>query len=274
MAGRNSAYSPLPQSNSDSEGSSEELHIAQENRVLKSQNVTSEKAFNEKKSNTINYKLLDTDGGIGATLIRFQPTVDEVSILKPNNKIEIFSTSRKLCFVFSLLLCVLTTVVFVWVLPCSEGVCFSSVAKQGLISWEQSFEGLGKFLCSYFYRCFCSIYYQVPFFFSELFGPISLFPNPLDNMQNLVFFMRKSLNSSKNIHTKSGLISLKGENGIEFWNITLNNEPTDINCNMFDANSDGVNDCLVFGTRFLKAIDSTSGTCFNTLNQFFTFKLL
>ena len=136
MTGRSSAYSPLPQSNSDSEGSSEELHIPNEskivNRITKTDPSKSEKPFNNHKSNAINYKLLDADGDIGTTLIRFHSNTDEVSILKPKNNKEIFSTTRKLCFVFSVLLCIFTTVVFVWFLPCN-GTCFPKLLSNKIL---------------------------------------------------------------------------------------------------------------------------------------------
>lgn len=149
MSGRNSAYSPLPQSNSDSDGSSEEeLQVAEEDRVLnrnpKTQNVKTEKILNGPKPNVINYKLLNPDGDVGATLVQFQSTAHQVSILKPKKDSESFSKSRKIYFILSLFLCISTTVVFIWFLPCNVGACLSLTQKNGNLFWQATLVGLGK----------------------------------------------------------------------------------------------------------------------------------
>ncbi|KAK6645546.1 hypothetical protein RUM43_001823 [Polyplax serrata] len=250
MAGRNSAYSPLPQSNSDSEGSSEELQISQDDgsvgRILKAQNVTTERIFNGRKPNIVNYKPLNNDGDIGATLIRFQPTSDEVSILSPNNKVWVFSTSRKMCFVLSLLLCIFTTVAFIWILPCNKGTCFSVQFKETYLNWVYTLDGL------------------------EMYGPIGVFFDVSKNSKNLVFLTKEPLgfNSiSAHMNRKTEVIVISGQHGVKKWNISLHEEVTDLDCSMIDINLDGQIDCLIFGNGFMKVIDSNSGIEYWDLNE-------
>lgn len=139
MSGGSSVYSPLPQSNSDSEYSEEELHSSNESRgvinhisKLKNQSKP-EVILNGKKPKVTNYKQLDNDRDIGITLNGFQLANDDITILKPNNKIEKFSTSRKICFSFSIFLCVFITVFFLWILPCEIGSCPPAVVE----SWRK-----------------------------------------------------------------------------------------------------------------------------------------
>lgn len=152
MSTANSTYSPLPQSNSDTDESSEELHSSHESRVInrisKSQNPKPELIVNGQRQKITNYKPLDNEREIGITLNGFHTSPDEVSILKADNESSRLSTSRKLCFIFSIFLCVFTIVVFLWVLPCDVGSCPPAPANMN--SWEKILLDLGelnRFLC-------------------------------------------------------------------------------------------------------------------------------
>lgn len=151
MSGGNSIYSPLPQSNSDTdESSEEELHSLHESRAIKeipnAPEPKPEIISNGQKQKILNYKPLDNERDISIMLNGFQSNTDEVSILTPNSSSKKLSTSRKICFIFSLLLCVLTIVFFIWVLPCDIGSCPAAETSSHVTSWETPLLQVGKFL--------------------------------------------------------------------------------------------------------------------------------
>lgn len=150
MSGGTSVYSPLPQSNSDTdESSEEELHSLHESRIInKIPNAPDPKAeiiLNGQKQKVINYKPLDNERDVNIMLNGFQ-TNDEVSILTPSSHSEKLSTPRRICFIFSLLLCVLTIVFFIWVLPCDIGSCPSAVTSSHFSSWETPLLQVGELI--------------------------------------------------------------------------------------------------------------------------------
>lgn len=56
------------------------------------------------------------------------------------------SPLRRLCLIASILLCIVTIVVFLYVLPCDNAmVCPSVVEPQSSISWDKTLQGVGKF---------------------------------------------------------------------------------------------------------------------------------
>lgn len=53
---------------------------------------------------------------------------------------------RRFCLVTSILLCIVTIVMFLYVLPCDNSmVCPSVVEPQSSISWDKTLRGRGKF---------------------------------------------------------------------------------------------------------------------------------
>ena len=51
---------------------------------------------------------------------------------------------RRVCLLFSILLCILTTLIFLYVLPCDNSVICPEVAEpKSSLSWEKTLEGVG-----------------------------------------------------------------------------------------------------------------------------------
>lgn len=56
------------------------------------------------------------------------------------------SSLRGICLVFSTLLCILTTLIFLYVLPCDDSlVCADASAPKSSLAWEKILEGVGKY---------------------------------------------------------------------------------------------------------------------------------
>lgn len=52
---------------------------------------------------------------------------------------------RRFFFVTSILLCIVTILVFLWVLPCdTSSLCTPALEPRTPISWDQTFDGVGK----------------------------------------------------------------------------------------------------------------------------------
>ncbi|KAG8251476.1 hypothetical protein J6590_079119 [Homalodisca vitripennis] len=56
------------------------------------------------------------------------------------------SPLRKLAFGCSILLCFITIVVFLWVVPCDWSKCPAKTQRQPIMSWDRSVEGMGESL--------------------------------------------------------------------------------------------------------------------------------
>ena len=100
------------------------------------------------------YRQLGHDGegevSINGLPNRDHTTADDIPIIKPDGilprHMEPMSPLRKVCFVLSILLCGLTIVVFLWLIPCDWATCPSAPLRMGTRSWEMTLQGLGKFL--------------------------------------------------------------------------------------------------------------------------------
>jgi hypothetical protein len=77
-------------------------------------------------------------------------TGDEISVIKADgsvpHRLEPMSPLRKISFILSVLLCGLTIIVFLWVLPCDCATCPSVPLKSGTKSWERTLRGLGEIM--------------------------------------------------------------------------------------------------------------------------------
>jgi hypothetical protein len=78
---------------------------------------------------------------------------DEIRIIKPDGSLprhlEPMSPLRKVSFSLSILLCGLTIVVFLWLLPCDWATCPSVAMRSGAKSWERTLQGLGEIMCHF-----------------------------------------------------------------------------------------------------------------------------
>lgn len=159
---------------------------------------------------------------------------------------------RRCLFVASIALCLLTVILFVWVVPCSDGgTCPARSERPRTRNWLRQYEGL------------------------ELKGAINVVRGVRGRSNNLVFMYRderlwrhradnQSATPSTVIgghRTRSGIISLVGSTGAVSWYDECAHEPAVIDCALIDADRNGVLDCLVLDVHGeLGCLDPVSGT--------------
>ncbi|XP_067000927.2 uncharacterized protein [Anabrus simplex] len=256
--GQGALYSPLPQSISDTDSSEEELisvvHHNDNRKFVVSGKESVDKRNGQKMGD---YRPLghDTehDVAINGFPARGPITADDVPIIKSEASVprhlEPMSALRKIFFVLSILLCGLTIVIFLWVLPCDWATCPSAPVKSSSRSWEKTLTGI------------------------ELKGRISVVSGVAGRSHNLVFLLRGDILSSllgqpkpneevaETFPTKGGgLLSLIGSTGEVAWWKRLYHLPHDIDCSLMDVSDDGINDCIVVGAEsLLVTVDPLSG---------------
>lgn len=73
---------------------------------------------------------------------RMPSDADNVAILNTNlKKLQPMSNSRKCCFIASIVVCVLTVIFFIWVIPCSdEHSCPAQSERMQTHNWLRSYE--------------------------------------------------------------------------------------------------------------------------------------
>jgi hypothetical protein len=73
---------------------------------------------------------------------------DEFRIIKPDgplpHHLEPMSPLRQVSFIISILLCGLTIVIFLWILPCDWATCPPASVRFRTKSWERTLQGLGE----------------------------------------------------------------------------------------------------------------------------------
>ncbi|XP_023245391.1 uncharacterized protein LOC106641812 isoform X2 [Copidosoma floridanum] len=140
------------------------------------------------------------------------------------------SLLRKCCLVFSIILCIATILVFLFVIPCdNSSIClYSSSQPKTSLSWDKVLNGV------------------------ELHGKITVV---LDEPYNLIFLLRgqqfgdlgsTSWGGKQQIDKNGGgVLSMKGTSGIPLWWVALQRLPIDISCDLIDTDGSGKPDCLV-----------------------------
>lgn len=149
------------------------------------------------------------------------------------------SPLRRFCLVTSILLCLATIFVFLYVLPCGTMVCPPVNEPESIVSWDQILEN------------------------KEVHGPITIIPgSPYD----LIFLLRgqeyNNNNTDSNVKTPGGsfVVSIEGTSSLYLWFVRLERVPTNIDCISIDTDQSGKPDCIVVGERgLLKSIDPTTG---------------
>uniref|UniRef100_A0A1B6FAQ1 FAM234A/B beta-propeller domain-containing protein n=1 Tax=Cuerna arida TaxID=1464854 RepID=A0A1B6FAQ1_9HEMI len=148
------------------------------------------------------------------------------------------SPLRKLAFGCSILLCFITIVVFLWVVPCDWSKCPAKTQRQPIMSWDRSVEGM------------------------EIMGPLKVVRG-LQGL-NIVAMYRGPMLAYDGARDQflpktGGLISFIGTSGLIAWFRKL---PllTHLDCFMLHIGDDSMQDCLVRGDNgYLALIDSLSG---------------
>lgn len=243
-----SMYTPIPQNMTDSE-SEEEFHLQiNHNPLIKNQIIAQnsespsvhtsisplvEIRFTNTQSNYCNIDGEDTSYIRMSNHERLQSDADDMAILNSNlRKFQPMSNSRKICFIISLLFCILTVILFIWILPCSDSnTCPAKSERIHMYNWLRNYERV------------------------ELKGTIEIVHGSVrKRSMNLVFMYRGNhffTNDDTNNHhpgtisKRNGIISLIGSSGQVGWYDELVNEPRIIDCNLIDADMSGGTDCLI-----------------------------
>ncbi|XP_021937784.1 uncharacterized protein LOC110838674 isoform X3 [Zootermopsis nevadensis] len=192
----------------------------------------------------------DGEGDVSTNgMLNHESTVgDDISVIKPDGSLphhmEPMSPLRKVSFILSILLCGLTIVVFLWVLPCDCATCPSVPLKSGTKSWERTLRGL------------------------ELKGGISVVAGVPGRGRNLVFLAQGDIinaaQTDQNLRdfpaSRGGLVSLIGSTGEVAWYIRFLRTLHTMDCSLIDVTGDGAEDCIVVGTgKLLAAVDPIPG---------------
>lgn len=161
---------------------------------------------------------------------RNQTDADNVAILGGSESSrdvirEPMSPARRCCFIASLLLCIFTVIIFVWLIPCSEdGTCPAPVDRIKTHNWLNNYTKI------------------------ELKGGVNVVSGLRSWENNLIFLYRGDAffpefrpdNSKRN-----GIISLIGSSGAVAWYDEMTDEPVAIDCTLLDVDRNGRPDCLV-----------------------------
>jgi hypothetical protein len=130
LGGIHGIYSPIPQAITDSESDSEEqLHVSAKNERKQEVTMTNGRSpfLNSPEGEDLEESGLDIDS-----------RTESVGILQPDKSAERMSPLRKFLFVLSIVVCFLTVIVFLWVLPCSV----SSGAENKKTGWENPYHDI------------------------------------------------------------------------------------------------------------------------------------
>ncbi|XP_026481022.1 uncharacterized protein LOC113387856 [Ctenocephalides felis] len=244
MSGIQGVYSPIPQNLSDTE-SEDDLHNALSSQInyrLNKNNPVVNYNTNHKMANGFepthnNYHGLDEMEDHGYTS-------DTVGIM--TNEKKPMSPVRKFCFVLSLMACLFTIIVFLWVIPCSENLTckpLSSVIK--VSNWNKGYTGL------------------------ELKGVINIVEGMSGRSKNLIFLYRGDMITEHENGTfkEGGVISIMAANGEVVWYRGMKKSPVDIDCGLIDIDGNGLSDCLVLGTNgLMESLNPISGISYWSLD--------
>lgn len=241
-------YTPIPQNMTDSESEEEEFHLqshvrssiklkyatAQANSVGTAVNCnryTDHERVHIDSMPDVRYANNYLGNHTDAPSNHFHGLndADNVAILNTNlRKGQPMTSMRKFCFVLSLFVCILTVLLFVWVLPCSNSsMCPAPSDRIQTHNWLRNYERI------------------------ELKGTINVVRGVRGHGMNLVFMYRGNKifanddDSNQSLVKRNGIIALMGANGQVSWYDEMVNEPNIIDCTLIDVDANGEPDCLV-----------------------------
>lgn len=130
------------------------------------------------------------------------------------------SSSRRLCFISSIVFLLGLVALFLLVLPCpDENLC--RIERPNRMNWIKDYEN------------------------TELKGPVNVV-STTDKGASLIFMYRKDrFDSQKSTSEANGIISIMAQTGKVAWFVPYAMEPKYINCSVVDLDRDGVTDCIV-----------------------------
>lgn len=212
-------YSPLSQNMTDSDSSEEEIH----SRRTKSRKMSLAPSPHMADMHEIDYNNYNCN--IDDRFGHPNGEADNVAILNAS-KTEPMGPIRKCLFVLSILLCIFTIVLFLWIVPCTDDAlsCPAIVDRIKTHNWLRSYENI------------------------EFKGSMYVVKGLRGRSNNLVTMYRKDKRVGDNEtgpRKSNGLISLLGGTGGVAWYNEIYNEPVAIDCSLIDADLNGTPDCLI-----------------------------
>lgn len=240
-------YSPLRQNFTDSE-SEEEIHnsISGRNQVVVTEKLSKNNTMKNGLKNYQHFSNGDEVEDPNGYTVGMDGNIDSVNILQNEKSNDRMSPLRKALFILSILICFLTIIVFLWVLPCSElGECsVSPTHKSKRPSWENPYHDV------------------------ELKGAINIVDGAVGHDKNLIMLFRGDVVNPEHsegvrLSNDNGIILIVGNSGKVGWFIRQPRLPTDVDCSLIDVDNDGTKDCILIGKEGLfAAFNPTAGTVY------------
>ncbi|EFN72697.1 hypothetical protein EAG_06882 [Camponotus floridanus] len=249
-------YTPLPQSISNTDTEDEEERLTRPNHITYQIDNTATIAELHSGHENGMFCPLDETQNLGNSTRSRQNTIkcyqDDIPVMiieesEQNDfwKRRDMSPIRRFCLFASILLCIVTIVIFLYVLPCdSSMICPPIIESQSSISWDKTLQDV------------------------EIHGPITTVPG---SPYNLIFLLRGEQyreNDTKNTMIQrqippegGGVISMQGNSGLPLWLVPLKKSPLIIDCASIDIDQSGKPDCIVAGEQgLLVSIEPIAGT--------------
>ncbi|KMQ90959.1 protein itfg3 [Lasius niger] len=249
-------YTPLPQNISNTDTEDEEERLTRPNHITyKIDNTTTIAELHSGHENGM-FCPLDETQNLGNSARNRQNTIKcyqddiPVMVIEGSEQNDFWrrrdmSPMRRFCLFASILLCIVTIVIFLYVLPCdSSMICPPIIESQSSISWDKTLQDV------------------------EIYGPITTVPG---SPYNLIFLLRGEQyreNDTKNTMIQrqispegGGVMSMQGNSGLPLWLVPLKKSPTIIDCTSIDIDQSGKPDCIVAGEQgLLVSIEPIAGT--------------
>ncbi|KAG7205648.1 hypothetical protein KM043_007604 [Ampulex compressa] len=248
-------YAPLPQSISNTDTEDEEECLARQHDVIhkaSTETTTTEPTLLRK--NGVFYPLDETTNlsdraRNGQSTLKYYRDDIPIMVIDGNEQNDLWtrrdmSPLRRFSLVASIMLCIATILVFLYILPCDNSmVCPPVVEPQSSISWDRTLQGV------------------------ELHGPISVIPGCPYTLVFLLRGQRFGINNTNSGDQRQispeggGVMSMQGNSGLPLWLVSLKRLPTEIDCLSIDTDRSGVPDCIVAGNQgLLVSIEPIAGT--------------
>ncbi|CAK9823857.1 hypothetical protein ANTRET_LOCUS2117 [Anthophora retusa] len=259
-------YTPLPQSISNTDTEDEEDCLPYSNETPKDHVDDTLPQSTTIHENGMYYPLDETRNLAnrmknGQNMLKYYRDDIPIMVVEGNDQNDLWkrrdmSSLRRFCLIVSVLLCIVTIIIFLYVLPCDNSMVCPSVDKlQSSISWDKTLQGI------------------------ELHGTISITHG---NPSNLIFLVRGQRyrgNDTNNDQGQispdgGGVMSMQGNSGLPLWLVSLKRQPTEIDCISVDTDRSGKPDCIVAGDQgLLASIEPIAGTI-HWSSKIYTFEKL
>ncbi|XP_018051446.1 PREDICTED: uncharacterized protein LOC108689257 [Atta colombica] len=249
-------YTPLPQSLSNTDTEDEEERLTQPNDIsYKADNTTTAELHSNHENGTFHpldeTQTLENNTRNRQNIIKYYRDDIPIMVIEGSEQYDVWkrkdiSPMRRFCLFMSILLCIITIIIFLYVLPCDNSmICSPIIEPHSSISWDKTLQDV------------------------EIYGPITVI---LGSPYNLIFLLHgeqyKRNDTSDGVTRQrqippegGGVISMQGNNGLPLWLVPLKRLPTIIDCTSIDVDQSGKPDCIVAGERgLLISIEPIAGT--------------